>query len=38
MAARLRMADFSSVAVDRAGNVYVADASNNVIRVARPVQ
>jgi hypothetical protein len=38
MAAQLRMADFSSVAVDRAGNVYVADASNNVIRVARPVQ
>ena len=24
--------------VDRAGNVYVADASDNVIRVARPVQ
>jgi len=38
MAARLRMADFSSVAVDPAGNVYVADTSNIVIRVARPVQ
>jgi hypothetical protein len=28
----------SSIAVDRAGNVYVADPVNNVIRVLRPVQ
>jgi hypothetical protein len=35
MAAR-QMADFSSVTVRRAGNVYVADTSNDAIRVARP--
>jgi hypothetical protein len=36
-AAQATLASTFSVAVDRAGNVYIADISNNVVRVLRPM-